>query len=185
MTHPILDNANSRMDKTVSKFEQELSRVRTGRASVALLDAVRVEYYGQLMPLNQVATLKTPDASTIVVQPWEKNMLGPVDHAIRAANLDLNPNSDGTVLRIPIPPLSQERRRQLARTIGLMAEDHKNAIRQVRRDANQRLKKLARAGEMSEDNEHDLEGEVQKATDSHIGRLTEIAARKESSILSI
>lgn len=185
MTHPILDDARRRMDKTVSKFEQELAGVRTGRASVALLDSVRVEYYGQLMPLNQVATLKTPDASTIVVQPWEKSMITPVDRAIRAANLDLNPNSDGVLLRIPIPPLSQERRQQLARTIGLMAEDHKNAIRQVRRDANQRLKKLARAGELSKDNEHDLEGDVQKATDAHIRRLSETAARKESSILSL
>lgn len=185
MTHPIVNDASHRMDKTVTKFEQELSGVRTGRASVALLDSVRVEYYGQLMPLNQVATLKTPDAATIVVQPWEKNMLAPVDRAIRAANLDLNPNSDGVILRIPIPPLSQERRRQLARSIGLTAEDHKNAIRQVRRDANQRLRKLAKAGDLSKDMEHDLEADVQKVTNAHIERLSEIAARKESSILSL
>lgn len=185
MTHPILDDLNRRMDKTVSVFEHELATVRTGRASVALLDSVRVEYYGQLMPLNQVASLKTPDASTILVQPWERNMIGPIDRAIRAANLDLNPASDGTILRIPIPPLSQERRRQLARNIGRMAEAHKTALRQVRRDANQQLKKLVKSKELSEDLEHDLEAEVQKATDAHVKRLAEIAAKKESSILSL
>ncbi len=185
MNHPILDDLNRRMDKTVTVFEQELATIRTGRASVTLLDAVRVEYYGQLLPLNQVATLKTPDASTILVQPWERNMLSPVDRAIRAANLDLNPASDGAVLRIPIPPLSQERRRQLARSIGKMAEEHKNALRQVRRDANQQLKKLVKSKELSEDLEHDLEAEVQKATDAHVNRLSEVASRKEASILSI
>ena len=185
MPHEILDDLNRRMDKTVEIFEHELASVRTGRASVALLDSVRVEYYGQLLPLNQVATLKTPDASTILVQPWERNMLQPVDRAIRAADLDLNPSSDGTMLRIPIPPLSQERRRQLARNIHRMAEGHKTALRQVRRDANQRLKKLAKDKELSEDLEHDLEGEVQQATDNHVRRISEIAARKESSILSV
>lgn len=185
MPHEILDDLNRRMDKTLRIFEQELASVRTGRASVALLDSVRVEYYGQLLPLNQVATLKTPDASTILVQPWERNMLQPVDRAIRAAGLDLNPASDGTVLRIPIPPLSQERRRQLARNIARMAEEHKNALRQVRRDANARLKKLAKDKELSEDLEHDLEREVQQSTDAHVKRITEVAARKESSILSL
>ena len=185
MQHEILDDLNRRMDKTVEIFEHELATVRTGRASVALLDSVRVEYYGQLLPLNQVATVKTPDAATILVQPWEKNMLQPVDRAIRAADLDLNPSSDGALLRIPIPPLSQERRRQLAKNISRMAEEHKNALRQVRRDANQHLKRLLRDKELSKDLEHDFEQKVQKATDAHIKRIAEIAARKESSILSI
>ena len=185
MQHTILDDLKRRMDKTVEIFEHELTSVRTGRASVALLDSVRVEYYGQLLPLNQVAALKTPDASTILVQPWERNMLQPVDRAIRAAGLDLNPASDGAVLRIPIPPLSQERRRQLARNIARMAEEHKNALRQVRRDANHRLKKLAKDKELSEDLEHDLEQEVQRVTDAHVKRISEVAARKESSILSL
>ena len=185
MPHEILDELNRRMGKTVEIFERELASVRTGRASVALLDSVRVEYYGQLLPLHQLASLKTPDASTIVVQPWEKNMLQPVDRAIRAAGLDLNPTSDGTVLRIPIPPLSQERRQQLARNISRMAEEHKNALRKVRRDANHQLKKLARDKELSEDLEHDLEREAQKATDIHVKRVEDIAARKEASILSV
>ena len=185
MHHEILDDLKRRMDKTVEVFEQELASVRTGRASVALLDSVRVDYYGQLMPLNQVATLKTPDASTITVQPWERNLLPTVDRAIRAADLDLNPASDGAMLRIPIPPLSQERRRQLAKSISRMAEEHKNALRQVRRDANQRAKKLVRSKELSEDLEHDLEAEVQKATDAHVKRIAEIASRKEESILSV
>jgi ribosome recycling factor len=185
MHHEILDDLNRRMDKTVEVFEHELASVRTGRASVALLDSVRVDYYGQLMPLNQVATLKTPDASTITVQPWERNLLPAVDRAIRAADLDLNPASDGTMLRIPIPPLSQERRQQLARSISRMAEEHKNALRQVRRDANQRAKKLVKNKELSEDLEHDLEAAVQKATDTHVKRLAEIASRKEASILSV
>ena len=185
MDHQILDDLNRRMDKTVEVFEHELASVRTGRASVALLDSVRVDYYGQLMPLNQVATLKTPDASTITVQPWERNLLPAIDRAIRAADLDLNPASDGTLLRIPIPPLSQERRKQLAKSINRMAEEHKNALRQVRRDANQRAKKLVRSKELSEDLEHDLEAEVQKATDAHVKRIVEIASRKEESILSV
>ena len=185
MDHQILNELNRRMDKTVEVFEHELASVRTGRASVALLDTVRVDYYGQLMPLNQVATLKTPDASTITVQPWERNLLPAIDRAIRAADLDLNPASDGTMLRIPIPPLSQERRQQLAKSISRMAEEHKNALRQVRRDANQRAKKLVKSKELSEDLEHDLEAEVQKATDAHVKRVGEIAARKEASILSV
>lgn len=185
MRHEILDDLNRRMDKTVEVFEHELASVRTGRASIALLDSVRVDYYGQLLPLNQVATLKTPDASTITVQPWERNLLASVDRAIRAADLDLNPASDGTILRIPIPPLSQERRRQLAKSISRMAEEHKTALRQVRRDANQRAKKLVKNKELSEDLEHDLEAEVQKATDAHVKRISEIASRKEASILSV
>ena len=185
MHHEILDDLNRRMDKTVEVFEHDLAAVRTGRASVALLDSVRVDYYGQLLPLNQVATLKTPDASTITVQPWERNLLPAVDRAIRAADLDLNPTSDGTFLRIPIPPLSQERRKQLAKNIGRMAEEHKNALRQVRRDANQRAKKLVKSKELSEDLEHDLEAEVQRATDAHVKRVAEIASRKTASILSI
>ena len=185
MQHEILDDLNRRMDKTLEVFEQELASVRTGRASVALLDSVRVDYYGQLLPLNQVATLKTPDASTITVQPWDRNLLPAVDRAIRAADLDLNPASDGTILRIPIPPLSQERRQQFAKNINRMAEEHKNALRQVRRDANQRAKKLVKSKELSEDLEHDLEAEVQKATDAHVKRIAEIASRKEASILSV
>ena len=185
MRHQILDDLTRRMDKTVEVFEHELASVRTGRASVALLDSVRVDYYGQLMPLNQVATLKTPDASTITVQPWERNLLPAIDRAIRAADLDLNPASDGTMLRIPIPPLSQERRKQLAKRISRMAEEHKNALRQVRRDANQRAKKLVKNKELSEDLEHDLEAEVQSATDAQVKRIAEIASRKEESILSV
>lgn len=185
MPHPILDELTRRMDKTVEIFEQELATVRTGRASVTLLDSVRVDYYGQLLPLNQVATLKTPDAATITVQPWERNLLPAIDRAIRAADLDLNPASDGVVLRIPIPPLSQERRKQLAKNIARMAEEHKNALRQVRRDANQRLKRLAKDKELSEDLEHDLEQEVQQATDAHVKRVAELAARKEASVLSV
>lgn len=185
MPHPILEELTRRMAKTVEIFEQELATVRTGRASVALLDSVRVDYYGQLLPLNQVATLKTPDAGTITVQPWERNLLPAIDRAVRAADLDLNPASDGVVLRIPIPPLSQERRKQLAKNINRMAEEHKNALRQVRRDANQRLKRLAKDKEISDDIEHDLEHEVQQATDSHVKRVAELAARKEASILSV
>ena len=185
MAHEILDDLKRRMDKTVEVFEHDLASVRTGRASVALLDSVRVDYYGQLLPLHQVATLKTPDASTITVQPWERNLLPAVDRAIRAADLDLNPNSDGTMLRIPIPPLSQERRKQLAKSISRMAEEHKNALRQVRRDANQRLKKLVKNKELSEDLEHDLEADVQEATDAYAKRIADVASRKESSILSI
>lgn len=185
MPHPILEELTRRMAKTVEIFEQELATVRTGRASVTLLDSVRVDYYGQLLPLNQVATLKTPDAGTITVQPWERNLLPAIDRAVRAADLDLNPASDGVVLRIPIPPLSQERRKQLAKNINRMAEEHKNALRQVRRDANQRLKRLAKDKEISDDIEHDLEHEVQQATDSHVKRVAELAARKEASILSV
>ncbi len=185
MKHEVLDDANRRMDRTVQSLERELATVRTGRASVQLLDPVRVEYYGQMAPLHQVATLKTPDAQTITVQPWERSMLGALDRAIRAANLDLNPVPDGVLLRIPIPPLSQERRKALAKSIARMAEEHKNALRQVRRDANQKLKKLSKAGDLSEDLEHDLEAAVQEATNRHGKRIAELAETKTESILSI
>ncbi len=185
MKHEVLDDVNRRMDRTVRSLERELATIRTGRASVSLLDPVRVEYYGQLAPLDQVATLKTPDARTITIQPWDRNMLKEVDRAIRAANLDLNPGSDGVLLRIPIPPLSQERRKTLARSIARTAEEHQNALRQVRRDANQKLKKLAKAGELSEDLERDLEAAVQETTNRHGKQLAELAEKKTGSILSI
>jgi len=185
MNHEVLDDASRRMARTVENLENELASIRTGRASVTLLDPVRVEYYGQMVPLHQVATLKTPDAQTLTVQPWERQMLSTVDRAIRAANLDLNPNSDGELLRIPIPPLSQERRKQLSRSITRMAEEHRNALRQIRRDANQKIKKLSKSGELSEDLGHDLEAEIQKSTDRHGKQISELATRKTESILTI
>ncbi len=185
MKHEVLDDVNRRMTRTVENFEREMAAVRTGRASVALLDAVRVDYYGQNVPLNQVAALKTPDAQTITVQPWERHMLQPIDRAIRVADLDLNPTSDGALLRIPIPPLSQERRRQLAKSIAKMAEDHKNALRRIRRDANQKLKKSAKAGDLSEDLERDLEAEVQQRTNRYASQIADLAGKKTESILTI
>jgi ribosome recycling factor len=179
----VIDEAELRMRKTLDDMSQTLASIRTGRASVHLLDNITVDYYGTPTPVNQLATLHAPEANLITVQPWDMSQLGQIERAILASDLGLNPGNDGKVIRLPIPPLTEERRRTLARQVGKVAEDHRTAIRQIRRDANERLKKLQKDKQISEDEEYRGLDEVQKVTDRFIGQVDALAKLKEEEIL--
>ncbi len=180
----VINDAERRMRKTLDDLSQTLASIRTGRASVHLLDNVKVDYYGTPTPINQLATLHAPEANLITVQPWDVSQIGQIERAIMVSDLGLNPNNDGKVIRIPIPPLTEERRRTLARQVGKVAEDHRTAIRQVRRDANERLKKLQKDKQISEDEEYRGLDEVQEVTDQNIARIDALAKMKEEEILT-
>ncbi len=173
------------MEKVLSDLTQELGNIRTGRANMSLLDAVRVDYYGSPVPLNQVAQLHVPEPSMITVQPWETSMIGPIEKAIRNADLGLNPGNDGKLIRVPVPPLTEERRRDLAKKCSHVAEEHRVALRNVRRDANDHLKKLLKDKLISEDDERSALDVVQKLTDGNIGKIDQLAKTKEKEILEI
>ena len=172
-----------RMDGHIDHVRRELAGVRTGRASVNILDSVHVEAYGSQMPLNQVASLSIPEPSLIVAQPFDPSLMGAVEKAIRAANLGLNPANDGKVVRIPIPALTEERRKELSKLVHKYAEEGRNGIRQVRRDANEKLKKLLKDHKISEDDERRALDEVQKATDGHIGLIDDVQKKKDTELL--
>jgi ribosome recycling factor len=158
--------------------------VRTGRASVAILDSVHVEAYGSMMPLNQVASLSIPEPTLIVAQPFDPSLMGGVEKAVRSSNLGLNPTNDGKVVRIPIPPLTEERRKELSKLVHKHAEEGRNGVRQVRRDANDRLKKLLKDHSISEDDERRGLDEVQKMTDQHIGIIDDLQKKKDGELLN-
>ncbi len=170
------------MDKRLRGFDEELVRIRTGRASVNLLDRVLVKYYGSPTPLNQVATLTVPDARTIVITPFEKKTLGDIEKAIMAANLGLQPNSDGNIIRVPVPPLTDDRRKELVKSIKKLGEDAKVAIRLLRRDANDKIKKDK---DLAEDASKKIQKDVQKETDACIAIVDGRLAEKEKELLSI
>jgi ribosome recycling factor len=172
-----------RMDSQIEHVRRELSGVRTGRASVAILDTVHVEAYGAPMPLNQVASLSIPEPQMIVAQPFDHSLLGTIEKAIRNSNLGLNPTNDGKIVRIPIPALTEERRKELSKLVHKYAEEGRNGIRQVRRDANDKLKKLLKDHKISEDDERRGLDEVQKITDQHIGMLDELQKKKDGELL--
>jgi ribosome recycling factor len=174
---------NKRMKVSLDHVRHELAGVRSGRASVTILDSVHVEAYGSRMSLNQLAGLSIPEPTLIVAQPFDPSQLGAIEKAIRAADLGLNPSNDGKVVRIPIPPLTDDRRRELSRLVHKLAEDGRNAVRQVRRDANDRLKKLLKDSEISEDDEKKGLEEVQKITDSHIKQIDELQKKKDTDLL--
>ncbi len=173
----------TRMDAGVEHVRKELAGVRTGRASVGLLDSVHVEAYGSKMPLNQVAGLSVPEPALIVAQPYDPQLLASIEKAIRSADLGLNPASDGKVVRVPIPPLTEERRKDLSRHVHKLAEEGRNALRQVRRDANDRLKKLLKDHTISEDDERRGLEEVQKITDAHIKLVDDLQKKKDTELL--
>ncbi|MBL1215631.1 MAG: ribosome recycling factor [Ignavibacteriae bacterium] len=181
----IIKDAKSRMDKTIEAFRDEISKIRTGKATTALLDSIKVDYYGTPTPLNQVGNVTVLDAHSLSVTPWDKNMVSVIDKAILTAELGLNPVSDGTNIRIPIPPLTEERRKELVKLVKKFGEDYKVAIRNVRRDANDQLKKAEKEKELSEDLRHDAEGEVQKVTDNHTKLIDEIIKSKEAEIMEV
>jgi ribosome recycling factor len=173
------------MEHAIEDFRRKLGTVRTGRASTGLLDSITVDYYGTQMPLNQVATVHAPEASLLTVQPFDPSQLAVIEKAIRSSDLGLNPANDGKLIRIPIPPLTEERRRQLAKIVSEMAEEHKTAVRNIRRDENDRLKKALKEKTVSEDQEKDGLAEVQKLTDQYIARIAELAQHKEQEIMKV
>ncbi len=182
-TKQIYNNAEIRMKKSVEHLQQELARIRTGRATPALLDVVKVDYYGTTIPINQVATITAPEPRLLVVQPWEKRMIGEIEKAILNSDLGLNPSNDGNVVRIPIPELSEERRRELIKLVKKFCEDARVAIRNIRRDANEQIKKMEKNHEISEDEEHTMLEKIQKLTDDYIKKVDELLNKKEKEIL--
>src|SRR5829696_4713874 len=180
----VVKETKPRMETVIEDFRRKLATVRTGRAAVSLLDTVMVDYYGTMTPLNQMASVHAPEPQMLTVQPWDQTQIGAVEKAVRAADLGLNPSNDGKLVRIPIPPLTEERRRQLAKQMHDVAEDHRTAIRNVRRDANDRLKKMLKDKVISEDAERDALDEIQKLTNGFIGKIDELTKTKEQEILS-
>lgn len=185
MVNDVLKPAQERMQKAIQVLKKDLLTLRAGRANPALLDKVQVEYYGSQMPINQVATISTPDPRSLVIQPWDKSTLGEIERAILKSELGLTPNNDGNVVRITIPPLTEERRNELVKLARKMGEDAKVAIRNIRRDANDELKKLEKNGEIPEDVARRGTDEVQKVTDKFIKETDQIVAAKEKEILEI
>lgn len=180
-----LDEARQHMQKSVEHLALELSYLRAGRANAGMLDGVRVESYGQQMPLNQVASVSAPQPDLLLIQPWDKSTLGPIERAIQAANLGFNPTNDGQVIRISIPPLTEERRKELAKSARAQGEEAKVAIRNIRRSAKDDLKKTADAESVSEDSHYEAEQSLQSLTDQFTGKADDIVARKEKEIMSV
>ncbi len=178
-------DAKSRMRHTVDTVLKELGTMRTGRASVSMLDMIRVDYYGTPTPLNQVGNLAAPDPTLITLQPWDPQLLTPIEKAIRSSDLDLNPQNDGKVIRIPIPQLTEERRKNLVKVAHKHAEEGRVAVRNVRRDANEHLKKLLKEHELSEDDEKRTIAEIQKLTDQHIEEVNSALKKKEAEIMEV
>jgi len=183
MIDEIFEEMRQNMGKTVDALKREFKKVRTGRASVSILDGIRADYYGTPTPLNQLATLAVPESRLITIQPWDTSVVKEVEKSILKSDLGLTPSSDGKIIRIAIPPLTEERRKELVKVISKMAEDHKIAIRNIRRDANDMLKSLKKDGDISEDEAFKAQDTVQKITDEHIERIDQIAADKEKEIL--
>ena len=181
----VLNNCESRMNKCISSLEGEYLSMRTGKASTALFDKIKVDYYGSETPLNQVASISSPEARLIVIQPWDKSVLPAIEKAIQKSELGLNPNNDGKLIRVSFPPLTQERRKELAKSAKASAEGARIAIRNVRRDAMEELKKLQKNGDISEDQQKDGENKIQKMTDKAIDQVAKVAEDKEKEIMEI
>jgi ribosome recycling factor len=177
--------AKTRMGKALEDFRQELATLRTGRASTSLLEHIKVDYYGTPTPINQVATLGVPEPSLLTVQPWDPSLLAAIDKAILASDLGLNPMNDGKILRVPIPPLTEERRKELVKHLHKVLENHRTAVRNIRRDSNEEFKRLLKDKKMSEDDEKRALEEIQKVTDEYIGKLEALAKSKEKEILEM
>ena len=175
----------TRLDKSVADFQHNLTSIRTGRASVQMLDNVRVDYYGTPTALTSVAQLTTPDASTIMIQPWESNLIGEIEKALRTSEYGFNPQNDGKVVRVPVPPMTEERRRDVAKQLSKVLEEHKTAARNIRREANDQIKAASKDKKISADEEKRSLDEVQKLTDEEIKRLEDLSKKKEVEIMQI
>jgi ribosome recycling factor len=184
MTKPeILKEAKSQMESAIDDVRRKLASLRTGRASTSILDHITVEYYGTPTPLNQLAQMHAPEPSLLTIQPYDPSILGVIEKAIRSSDLGLNPANDGRIIRIPVPPLTEERRKQLAKVVGEIAEEHRTAVRNARRAANEHLKKLLKDKAISEDDERRGLDDIQKLTDTYIEKVNELAKAKEQEIL--
>jgi ribosome recycling factor len=181
----LVKDTSARMERCIEAFRKELGKVRTGRASFSLLDGVKVDYYGTPTPLQQVGTLSVPESRLITVTPWDTKMIGPIEKAIQGSGLGLNPSSDGKMVRIPIPPLTEERRRELAKVVRKMGEDARVAVRNVRREAIEKLKDREKKKEISEDVVKRGQERIQKETDAHVKKIDEILKSKEQEILEV
>jgi ribosome recycling factor len=179
------DQAKAKMEQALSALQHDLSTIRSGRASVSVLDHVRVDYYGTPTPLNQVANLHVPEPSMITITPWDASLIGAIEKAIRTSDLGLNPSNDGKLVRIPVPPLNEERRKEFVKRLHHIAEDHRVSVRNVRRDANDQYKKLFKEKLISEDAERTAQADVQKLTDSFIAKIDSAAKAKEKEIMSV
>lgn len=185
MLDKIQNDTERRMQKSLDAIVADLKGIRSGKATPALLDSVRVDAYGQKMPLNQVASVSVPDPKSLVVQPWDKSIIGDIVKAIQTAELGFNPQAEGNIVRIPVPPLSEERRRDLVKLCKKLAEDGRVAVRNIRRDANDQLKKAEKDKDISEDELHKGVDNVQKATDNYIRQIDELVEAKEDEIMSV
>jgi ribosome recycling factor len=185
MVHKVLVEADERMKKALDAVRRELAGIRSGKASPALLDTVRVEAYGQAMPLNQVGQVSAPEARLLVVQPYDRSLVKAVSRAIQQADLGLNPTDDGTVVRVPIPTLTEERRRDLVKLIAKFAEEGRVHVRQVRHEILHDLKKMGKDGDLPEDEERRLEAETQKLTDRYIGMVDELLTKKTAEVMEV
>jgi len=175
----------SRMDKAVHDFQSNLASTRTGRASIQMLDQVKVDYYGTPTPLNQVGQLTTPDANMIVIQPWDASIISEIEKALRTSDLGFNPQNDGKIVRVPVPPMTEERRRDVVKHLNKVLEEHRTAVRNIRRDGNDAIKKAAKEKLISADEEKRALEEMQKLTDDEIRRMEEMSKRKEAEVMHI
>jgi ribosome recycling factor len=178
-------NLRSRMEKAVADLQHEMASIRTGRASLGILDHIRVDYYGTPTPLNQLANLHVPEPALITIQPWDVSQIGPIEKSIRSSDLGLNPANDGKMIRLPIPPLTEERRKELVKKLHAAAEHHRVSVRNIRRDGNEAVKKLLKDKKITEDEEKRAHEEIQKLTDGYMGKIDQAAKIKEKEILEI
>ena len=185
MIKELLEDAKKRMGKSVGTFQNEIAKVRTGRASVALVDSIKVDYYGTTMPLNQMATITVADARLIVIQPWDPSAISAIEKAIQRSDLGLSPTNDGKVIRLAVPPLTEERRKELVKLVRKMAEEARVAIRNIRRDVLDDFKELKKEGEISEDDFYRAQDQLQKITDEHIEKIDKILEAKEKDIMTV
>jgi ribosome recycling factor len=185
MPQQVIKNAQEKMEKGIAAYTRELSSIRAGRASASILDRITVDYYGAPTPINQLAGVSAPEARMLVIQPYDKTVLGEIEKAILKSDLGLNPSNDGSIIRLSFPALTEERRRDLAKEVKKMSEDAKVAVRNVRRDANDDLKKLEKNGEITEDDLRGYTEDVQKATDNYIVKVDEITKKKEQEIMEV
>jgi ribosome recycling factor len=183
--HEVIGSCEERMKKTVASLKDGFASLRTGRASAALFDRIRVDYYGEKSPLNQVANISIPEARLIVIQPWDKALIGEIEKAIRSSDLSLNPSSDGKMIRIAIPPLTEERRKELAKQARSQAEQSRVSIRNIRRDGNDELKKLLKDSGITEDEESRAAEDLQKLTDGYITKVNQVLEEKEKEIMEV
>jgi ribosome recycling factor len=185
MAHAEVQEASDKMDKTLAAFQVELSHIRTGRASTGLLDTLEVEAYGQKMKLNQMGTVTAPEPRLLVITPFDKSQMAAIEKAIMASSLDMTPSNDGKIIRIPVPALTEERRKDLVRHVSKMAEESRVALRNIRRHAIEHIKKAQKEGEIPEDDAHKLTAEIQKTTDGHVAQIDEALKHKEDEIMEV